>query len=157
VQAGSLYEKPVMGFDCHATALAAAGVRDTTVPEIDGVDLLPFLKDGRNSDPHKELFWRTGTKYAMRRGDWKLVNERTGGQVLFNLKKDPQETTDVSSLNRKIFSEMKAGYQDWSGSLMKPQWKRQDQDNAYPGGKLKTNPQNSGRKKNLKRDVPATK
>ena len=157
VQAGSLYEKPVMGFDCHATALAAAGVRDTTVPEIDGVDLLPFLKDGRSSDPHKELFWRTGAKYAMRRGDWKLVNERTGGQVLFNLKKDPQETTDVSSLNRKIFSEMKAGYQDWSGSLMKPQWKRQDQDNAYPGGKLKTNPQNSGRKKNLKRDVPATK
>ena len=156
VPARSLYEKPVMGFDYHATALAAAGVVDDTSPALDGVDLLPFLKDGRAGDPHQELFWRTGGKYAMRRGDWKLVNERTGGQVLFNLKNDPQEITDVSSRNRKIFSEMKASYKDWSGSMMKPQWKRQDQDNAYPGGELKSNPQNSSRKKNLKRDIPAT-
>lgn len=156
VQAGSLYEKPVMGFDCHATALAAAGVVDETGPALDGIDLLPFLKGGRSSDPHKELFWRTGGKFAMRLGDWKLVNERTGGQVLFNLKEDPQETTDVSSQQPEIFSQMKATYQDWSGSLMKPQWERQDQDNAYVGGKLKSTPQNSRRKKNLKRDIPAT-
>ena len=90
-------------------------------------------------------------------GDWKLVNKRTGGQVLFNLKEDPQETTDVSSRQPEIFREMKASYQAWSGSLMKPQWKRQDQTNAHPGGKLKSNPQNSRRKKNLKRDVPASK
>ena len=157
VQAGSLYEEPVMGFDCHATALAAAGVLDETSSALNGVDLLPFLKDGHTGVPHKELFWRTGGKYAMRMGDWKLVNKRTGGQVLFNLKEDPQETTDVSSRQPEIFREMKASYQAWSGSLMKPQWKRQDQTNAHPGGKLKSNPQNSRRKKNLKRDVPASK
>ena len=158
VQAGSLYEEPVMGFDCHATALAAAGVLDEASSTLNGVDLLPFLKGGHTGVPHKELFWRTSGKYAMRMDDWKLVvNERTGGQVLFNLKKDPQETTNVSSRHPEIFREMKATYQDWSGSMMKPQWKRQDQTNAYVGGKLKNNPQKSRRKKNMKRDIPASK
>lgn len=157
VRAGSLYEEPVMGFDCYATALAAAGVLDDAGAELDGVDLLPFLKDGHTGLPHKELFWRTGGKHAMRMGDWKLVNERTGGQVLFNLKEDPQETTDVSTRHPELFSQMKASYQDWSGSMMEPQWKRQDQNNAHVGGKLKNNPRNSRRKNNPKRDIPALK
>ena len=61
---------------------------------IDGVDLLPFLK-GKTGAPHENLFWRSGPKHALRMGDWKLVNERTGGQVLFNLKEDPHETKDL--------------------------------------------------------------
>ena len=115
------YDKMVSSTDVYPTLVAAAGLQMPEGQPADGVDLLPFLK-GKSGVPHEELFWRSGPKHALRMGDWKLVNERTGGQVLFNLKKDPQETTDVSSLNRKIFSEMKAGYQDWSGSLMKPQW-----------------------------------
>jgi len=156
IPAGSLYENPVMGFDCHATALAAAGLSDTTTRTIDGVNLLPFLK-GKAGVPHEELFWRSGAKHALRRGDWKLVNERTGGQVLFNLKEDPQETTNVSAQHPNVFREMKARYQTWSRSMMRPQWIRQDQNNAHPGGELKSKPQNSQRKKNLKRDIPAVK
>ena len=154
IPADSLYESPVMGFDCHATALAAAGALDTSESDIDGVDLLPFLK-GKSGVPHEELFWRSGPKHALRMGDWKLVNERTGGQVLFNLKDDPQETTDLSAQHPNIFREMKARYNAWSRSMMRPQWIRQDQNNAHPGGELRSSPQNNRRKQNLKRDIPA--
>ena len=154
IPANSLYEHPVMGFDCHATALAAARALDTSESDIDGVDLLPFLK-GKTGAPHENLFWRSGPKHALRMGDWKLVNERTGGQVLFNLKEDPHETTNLSAQNPIIFREIKARYNAWSRSMMRPQWIRQDQNNAHPGGELKSNPQNSQRKKNLKRDIPA--
>jgi len=156
IRAGSLYENPVMGFDCHATALAAAGAPITTKPSPDGVDLIPFLKNGQNRIPHDELFWRAGTKHALRKGDWKLVNERTGGQMLFNLKEDPQETADLSAQHPEIFLEMKASYTAWSRSMMSPQWIRQDQNNAHPGGNLKPASQNSRRLKNLNRDTPVS-
>jgi len=53
IPAGQTYREPVMGFDCHATALAAANVdvslRETNVlprsdrATLDGVNLLPFV------------------------------------------------------------------------------------------------------------------
>jgi hypothetical protein len=50
---------------------------------------------------------------------------------------------------------MKARYNAWSRSMMRPQWIRQDQNNAHPGGELRSSPQNNRRKQNLKRDIPA--
>jgi hypothetical protein len=119
---------------------------DTNATAIDGVDLLPFLKGEQSRVPHEELFWRSGSKHALRMGDWKLVNERTGGQALFNLKGDSQESANLSAQHPSVFREMKARYQTWSRSMMRPQWIRQDQNNAHPGGELKSKPQNSQRK-----------
>jgi arylsulfatase A-like enzyme len=68
VTAGQTYREPVMGFDCHATALAAAGVDrgkgfqpvNDGVPQpteaqshLDGVNLLPFVR-GTIFQPVKE-------------------------------------------------------------------------------------------------------
>jgi arylsulfatase A-like enzyme len=55
VAAGQTYREPVMGFDCHATALAAAGLLEAERRKqpgkandkpLDGVDLIPFLMAG---------------------------------------------------------------------------------------------------------------
>ncbi len=52
IRAGQTYREPVMGFDCHATALAAAGLLEAERRKppgeandkpLDGVDLIPFL------------------------------------------------------------------------------------------------------------------
>ena len=77
--AGMVYREMVMGFDCHATALAAAGVPLPTDKPLDGVNLLPFLTGEKQGRPHQQLFWRSGEKHAARVGDWKLVKERGGG------------------------------------------------------------------------------
>ena len=102
------YTQPVMGFDCHATALAAAKVDwasaqtngDSAKAEttLDGVNLLPHLLGETTAAPHEFLCWRAGAQCAIRLGDWKLVQTpREGTAQLFNLKTDLGETTDLAA------------------------------------------------------------
>jgi len=44
--------------DLHATALSAAGIRDQQALKLDGVDLVPYLKDQKKGSPHEALYWR---------------------------------------------------------------------------------------------------
>ena len=47
--------------------------------------------------------------WAMRRGSWKLVkNSPMGKWELFDLAKDPGETTDLAGTNRRKFRELGA-------------------------------------------------
>ena len=134
---GMTYRKPVMGFDVHATALAAAGV---AVPEdrpIDGVNLIPYLTGKREGQPHEQLFWRAGRQHAARVGDWKLVVVPGASPMLFNLKDDIGEERDVAKERPEKLKELQAAYAAWGAKMMPARWIRQDRSNAAPGGKLK--------------------
>lgn len=96
--AGQTYREMIAGFDCHATALAVAGVEVPQDKPLDGVNLLPYLTGKASGRPHEQLFWRAGEKHAARVGDWKLVTEPThGGTMLFNLKEDIGEQHDLAA------------------------------------------------------------
>jgi len=148
IPAGQTYREMVMGFDCHATALAAAHV-DVSLREtndlsrserttLDGVNLLPYLTDEKQGRPHEQLFWRAGPQHAARVGDWKLVNSpRDGGSMLFNLKDDIGEQHDLAATNPAKLSELQAAFADWEKGTQPAKWIRQDQRNAELGGKLK--------------------
>jgi len=137
---GEVYEKPVMGFDVHATALAAARVALEAEPRIDGVDLVPFLTGESDGQPHEALFWRSGGQYAARLGDWKLVQTPRDGTFLFDLASDLSEQTDLAEAKPEKLAELEEAYAAWDSQMMDPLWIRQDRDNAEPGGKLKENP-----------------
>ena len=139
IPAGLVYGQPVMGFDVHATALAAAGLPLDSEPKLDGVDLLPFLKGEKAGPPHERLFWRSGRSHAVREGDWKLVHQPRAADrtLLFNLAEDIGEQTDLSEKMPEKLKQLEAAYQDWTARMMEPQWIRQDQRNAELGGKLK--------------------
>ncbi len=124
--AGMVYREMVMGFDCHATALAAAGVPLPTDKPLDGVNLIPFLTGKQSGRPHEQLFWRAGQKHAARVGDWKLVQERGGEPQLFNLKADIGETTDLAAKEPAKLKELEAAYAAWDRQMMPAQWVRQD-------------------------------
>lgn len=132
--AGAVYREMVMGFDCHATALAAAGVPAPTDKPLDGVDLLPFLLGKQTGRPHDQLFWRAGEKHAARVGDWKLVQDRSGGVELFNLKDDIGEKTDLAAKEPEKLKELEASYAAWDKQMMPAQWARQD-GRTQTGGK----------------------
>ena len=138
VKAGGTYTQPVMGFDCHATALAAGGI---TIPEgkpLDGVNLLPFVNAESPGAPHHFLCWRAGTQKAIRMGDWKLVQEgRSGSAQLFNLKTDLSETTDLATKEPAKFTELAAKFAEWEKGTQPAKWVRQDQRNAEEGGTAK--------------------
>jgi arylsulfatase A-like enzyme len=137
VSAGQTYREPVMGFDCHATALAAAGVAVPEDQPLDGVNLLPFVTGQTNDRPHAALFWRAGRNHAARVGDWKLVEiPQLGNTMLFNLRDDVAEQHDLAGSHPEKLKELQAAFAAWEQGTMPARWVRQDQRNAEPGGTL---------------------
>ncbi|MDX1968278.1 MAG: sulfatase-like hydrolase/transferase, partial [Planctomycetaceae bacterium] len=137
IPAGQTYREPVMGFDCHATALAAAGVTPPEETPLDGVDLIPFVMGQASGRPHEQLFWRAGQKHAARVGDWKLVQERGRGAQLFDLRNDVGETTDLAGKEPERLKQLQTAFAEWEQGTQSPKWVRQDASNAEPGGKPK--------------------
>lgn len=169
IPAGQTYRQPVMGFDCHATALAAAGVlpedQPTPVPSsgsdapngskadaaenrrrgLDGVNLLPFVTGQADGMPHEQLFWRAGTSYAVRSGDWKLLHlPQQGGTMLFDLQKDVSEENNLAASHPEKLKELQTAMDAWAKEVQPPKWGRQDQRNGQPGGN--PNPANPSRR-----------
>jgi arylsulfatase A-like enzyme len=129
--AGKVYDSAVMGFDVHATALAAAGVETPKDKPLDGVNLLPFFTGKQTGEPHDKLFWRAGPQHAARVGDWKLVSVR-GTSQLFNLKDDLGEKTDLAAKEPAKLKELESIYSTWDKQMMPPLWVRQDAKNPGP-------------------------
>jgi arylsulfatase A-like enzyme len=105
--------------DIFATACAVAGVQ--TPASIDGVSFLPELR-GEPSAVHRRDFYfvrrEGGPAYggktidALRRGDWKLLQDCPFKPLeLYDLKTDPRETTDRAAKNPRIFNELSAALQ----------------------------------------------
>lgn len=137
IPAGQTYREPVMGFDCHSTALAAAGVEIEGDKPLDGVNLIPFVTGQQSGSPHTQLLWRAGQQHAVRLGDWKLVSTRVQPPLLFNLKDDIGEQHDLAASQPDKLKELQAAFAVWEKGTQPAKWVRQDQRNAEPGGKLK--------------------
>jgi len=121
-----VFHNMVMGFDCHATALAAAGVAVSKDKPLDGVDLIPFIT-GKNSEaPHDRLFWRSGDQHAARLGDWKLVDSRNSQPMLFDLKEDIGESKDLATTHPNRLKELQSAFAEWEKVTQPAQWTRQD-------------------------------
>lgn len=116
ISAGSKCDARIMTIDLFPTVCAIAGAKFNHA--IDGVSILPLLTGEKDSLGPRDLFFHRregGTRYgglivnAMIRGDWKLLqNSPFEPQQLFNLAKDPAETTDLKATNKKKFQELAA-------------------------------------------------
>ncbi len=53
---GEVYEQPVVSLDVFATSVAAAEAKTSDSVELDGRNLLPYLRRERNDAPHEHLF-----------------------------------------------------------------------------------------------------
>jgi hypothetical protein len=124
----------------YATALAAAGIKTPKEEPMDGKNLIPFLNGKVKGRPHDQLFWRSGRQHAARVGDWKLVRQRNQPAMLFNLKDDIGEKTNLAQKQPKKLMELERAFAEWSKQMKPAQWIRQDASNAEVGGKLKSNP-----------------
>jgi arylsulfatase A-like enzyme len=132
VPAGGRFDRPVISLDATATALAAAGVEPRPEWKLDGVNLLPHLTGAAAAPPHEALFWRFGPQMAVRVGDWKLVKATLSAEVhftdtpprpmLFNLKDDVGETTDLAAKLPDKVRELQAAWDKWDAGNAAPAW-----------------------------------
>jgi arylsulfatase A-like enzyme len=152
IPAGKVDPRPVIQLDLLPTALAAAGVEVAPEWQIDGVNLLPYLAEGKAEAPHDALFWRFGQQVAVRKGDWKLVKGagpglRGGaaagrepataeGAQLFNLADDIGETTDLASSEPEKVKELAGLWNAWNAELVPAKW-LPNPKNAGKGKKAK--------------------
>jgi arylsulfatase A-like enzyme len=120
--AGKTYDQPVISLDIHPTAVAAAGGKIPDDAKLDGVNLLPYLRGDQAGPPHEALFWRFGPKWAVRKGDWKLVKNGDGGPKLFDLAADLGEKKDLAAEKPEAVKELQAAYDKWDAQLAKPLW-----------------------------------
>jgi uncharacterized sulfatase len=120
---GTRFDAPVGHIDIFATAAAAAGA---TLPDdrvIDGVDVVPYVSDRREGQPHEALFWREGYYQAVLHDGWKLiVTDRPKTQWLFNLGADPTERRNVAVAEPAIVARLQKLLDEHNAEQAKPLW-----------------------------------
>ncbi len=119
------YENPVSSLDLFPTILDAAGGNSNEEPQLDGVNLLPYLKDKTTKKPHKSLFWRSvgGFEYAVRVDDYKLYKSAYKGKtLLFNLNTDPFEKHNIADEHPNIINQLEKTYAQWDSKNIEPGW-----------------------------------
>ncbi|MBL9117087.1 MAG: sulfatase-like hydrolase/transferase [Verrucomicrobiaceae bacterium] len=128
--AGKVYENPVSSLDIASTALAAA---NATLPSnLDGVNLIPYLREEDKGRPHEAMYWRMTARgiWAIRMGDWKLLTHNAWHDLpsakskarLINLAIDPSERHDLSEENPTKVVALQNAYNAWAMTLVEPLW-----------------------------------
>lgn len=120
VRAGRVLDAPVLSIEVTATALDLAGVK-TEAKQLDGVSLASLLTGERDAAPHETLYWRLGTKNALRHGDWKLIRDGDAWQ-LYDLARDIAETTDLAAREPARVAELDALWNEWNAQQVAPLW-----------------------------------
>lgn len=100
--------------DLLPTLAALAGVA-TDELETDGVDLGPLLFRGEPL-PARNLFWRAGSKWAVRNGSWKLHVTGTRPE-LYNLDNDVGEQHNLADDRPDLVRQLTADWDRWESSM----------------------------------------
>ena len=117
IKKGLVYNNPISSMDIMATICDLANIK--TKNKLDGVNLIPFLKNEKNTVPHDRLFWRKWEQNAMaiRKGNLKLVSNRqmqTNLPKLYNLSDDISEIKDIKGTNNLDVDELLNDWKDWN-------------------------------------------
>lgn len=141
IPAGKTYDRPVISLDILPTVLAAAGVPPQAEWKLDGTNLLPYLVDRREGDPHASICWRFRFptnqpalhRWAIREGDWKLVKNGAEPVALYQLNNDIGETKNLAAEQPARVAAMQAAWQRWDNENREPLWK--DPKPPFTGGR----------------------
>ena len=121
---GTVCDTPVITMDLFPTLMEIAGIPDGAKTAIDGVSLVPILKQSGDLT-RDELFWHYphyqhyqkggATPYsAIRKGDYKLIESLTDQHVeLYNIKDDISEQKDLAAQMPDKVNELRDRLNAW--------------------------------------------
>ena len=125
IPSGKIYENPVISLDILPTVAVAAGAEFPQ--DIDGVNLLPYIKGEKTGQPHQSLYWRQNGLTAFREGNWKIFSNKFNGQQpeweLYNLAEDLGENNNLIKKNPDKFNELFPKWKELNGKMMEPLFK----------------------------------
>jgi hypothetical protein len=87
--------------------------------ELDGVNLVPYMKGDITTPPHEALMWRWMAQSAIREGNWKLLR---GGEreYLYDLSDDLEEKHNLASQHPDVAARLRAKLTAWCAELNPP-------------------------------------
>lgn len=132
IKANTKYEQPVISLDIFATIAANIGKISTPKNELDGVNLLPYLKGTKHGSPHEYLFWRLYDQksYAvLHQSGIKQVIIRDSSFNLYNLKADIEEKTIID--DKKTMSVFEQQRKKWEANTIAPIFYGLNQEELY--------------------------
>ncbi|MDL9996981.1 sulfatase-like hydrolase/transferase [Variovorax sp. J22P240] len=117
IGAGGESAQHCMTMDWSATMLEAAGVAANPQYPLDGVSLLPVLRDATQTFA-RPLHWRMNHRgqRAMRDGDWKYL-QVDGNEYLFNIPGDERERTNQAHKQPERLAAMRDAWLAWNATM----------------------------------------
>ncbi len=117
VGAGGVSAQLAITMDWVATFLGATGVRAHPDHPLDGVSLLPALRDP-DARTERALFWRMKHRdqRAVRDGRWKYLAIGPN-EYLFDLEADERERANLARRDPDRLARLRARYAEWSAGM----------------------------------------
>lgn len=118
---GSTCHVPVGGTDFYPTILEMAGLPPRPQQHLDGVSLVPLLKQ-TGKLPERTLYWHYPhysnqggfPGAALRRGKWKFIERLEDGRVhLYDLSSDISEQRDVAEAHPELVGQFRSDLHRW--------------------------------------------
>lgn len=111
LRGGQVSHEPLITHDWTATLLEIAGADPHPDYPLDGASLAGYLLRGSGA-PERDLFWRTRTSRALRRGKWKyLRSTATGADLLYDLDADPREQANLAAKHPEVVAELRTAWE----------------------------------------------
>ena len=114
---GGSSAQPCMTMDWSATMLDAAGVAPHPEYPLDGISLLPLLRDAGHRFP-RPLYWRMKHRdqRALRDGNWKYL-QVDGHDYLFDLSQDERERANRAAREPGRLAAMREAWLAWNAQM----------------------------------------
>jgi len=124
VPAGTVCTTPTSNIDFYPTFCEVAGIDPDSRQCLDGVSMMPMLRNPKVKVKRDTLFWHYPlprphflggrSSGAIRQGDWKLIEFfDTGENELYNLAHDIGETKDLAEMMPRKVAALKKALNDW--------------------------------------------
>jgi arylsulfatase A-like enzyme len=117
---GKVYPHVISSLDIVPTCLEAAGIGLPPDNSLDGLSLYQELSQSSPKGITREaLFWQFKDQFAVRDGDWKLVQtrQRPEGVQLYNLADDLAEQENLAEQHPEVFARLMGQYEEWKSNM----------------------------------------
>ena len=117
IRPGGVSTQVAITMDWVATFLDAAGAPADPDHPLDGMSLLPVLRDP-GAVRHRELFWRMKhrSQRAVRSAAWKYLS-MDGHEYLFDLSRDARERANLARRYPDRLAELRLRYESWAATM----------------------------------------
>lgn len=122
IKPNTSYNSPISTLDILPTFYAAAGGDPSSLNDIDGVNLIPYINNEFKSKPHEALFWKKDTRACIRKGDWKLIRFPDRPAELYYVPNDIKEETNMAAHKPELVKQLFKELFEWESTLERPRW-----------------------------------